>query len=230
MNWTPENYYFTKLNKSELPELIHFYLVTTREHYKLDSYSEEAYKFDFESLMGEDQIFFDCSIYYVLRSKLHNSIHACIRITFWDKETSLPIQKLFDIETESLLIPHVTNFWHIGRFVISGKIVGNRINILKKMLFDAFYGPHCLGSGLVIAECDRKVVNTLRKLEIESYQLGDPIIYLYSETLPIYIKSEWLEAFIEKNKYSQLSVGNNVDIQKFFEMSNRMLLRSKNSE
>lgn len=230
MNWTPENYYFTKLNKSELPELIHFYLVTTQEHYKLDSYSEEEYRFDFESLIGEDQIFFDRSIYYVLRRKLDNSIHASIRITFWDKETSLPIQKLFDIQTESLLIPHVINFWHIGRFVISNKIVGNRINILKKMLFDAFYGPHRLGSGLVIAECDRKVVNTLRKLEIESYQLGDPIIYLYSETLPIYIKSEWLETFIEKNKYSQLSLGNNVDIQKFVEMSNQMLLCSKNSE
>lgn len=230
MNWTPENYYFTKLNRNELPELIHFYLVTTQEHYKLDSYSEEEYKFDFESLIGEDQIFFDRSIYYVLRSKLDNGIHASIRITFWDKETSLPIQKLFDIETESLLIPHVTNFWHIGRFVISGKIIGNRINILKKMLFDAFYGPHSLGSGLVIAECDRKVVNTLRKLEIESYQLGDPIIYLYSETLPIYIKSEWLKTFVEKNKYSQHSIGNNVDIQKFVEMSNQMLLCPKNNE
>ncbi|MGJ1417692.1 hypothetical protein ACR784_23795 [Sphingobacterium multivorum] len=84
MNWTPENYYFTKLNKNELPELIHFYLVTTQQHYKLDSYSEEEYAFDFESLIGEDQIFFDRSIYYVLRSKLDNCIQASIRITFWD--------------------------------------------------------------------------------------------------------------------------------------------------
>jgi hypothetical protein len=74
------------------------------------------------------------------------------------------------------------------------------------------------------------VVNTLRKLEIESFELGDPIIYLYSETLPIYIKSEWLDTFIEKNKYSQFSMGNQVDIQKFVEMSKLMLLCSKNSE
>ena len=97
------------------------------------------------------------------------------------------------------------------------------------MLFDAFYGPYSLGSGLVIAECDRKVVNTLRKLEIESYQLGDPIIYLYSETLPIYIKSQWLETFIQKNKLSQCSEGNNTDIQKFITMSKDMLLDPKNS-
>ena len=230
MNWTPENYYFTKLNKNELSELIHFYLVTTKEHYKLASYSEEDYMSDFESLIAEDYTFFDCSIYYVLRSKLDHSIQASIRITFWDKETSLPIQKLFFITTESLLIPNVANFWHIGRFVISGKIIGNRINILKKMLFDAFYAPYKLGNGLVIAECDRKVVNTLRKLEIESYQLADPIIYLYSETLPIYIKSEWLEAFVEKNKYSQFSKDNNMDIQKFVEMSDQMLLYQKKNK
>lgn len=229
MNWTPDNYYFTKLNRHELPELIHFYLVTTQEHYKLHEYSEHDYRTDYESLIAEDFVFFDYSIYYVLRSKIDNGIHASIRITYWDKETCLPIQKLFDIKTKDLLISGIDNFWHIGRFVISGKIIGNRINILKKMLFDAFYGPHSLGSGLIIAECDRKVVNTLRKLEIESYQLGDPIIYFYSETLPIYIRSQWLETFIQKNRLSQLSNGNDVDIQKFIEMSKDMLLDSKNS-
>jgi len=227
MNWTPENYYFTKLNSAELPELIHFYLITTQEHYKPDGYSEQDYHTDYKALIGEDSAFFDQSIYYVLRSKINNEIHASIRITYWDKEICLPIQKLFDIKTEDLLIPEVDNFWHIGRFVISGKIIGNRINILKKMLFDAFYGPYSLGNGLVIAECDRKVVNTLRKLEIESYQLGDPIIYFYSETLPIYIKSQWLETFIQKNKLSQCSTGNDKDIQKFVAMSKDILLDSK---
>ncbi len=123
MNWTPENHYFTKLNKNELPELIHFYLVTTQQHYKLDSYSEEEYAFDFESLIGEDQIFFDRSIYYVLRSKLDNCIQASIRITFWDKETSLPIQKLFDRDRKFVnsrckeFLAHWTfrNFWKDNR-------------------------------------------------------------------------------------------------------------------
>lgn len=229
MNWTPENYYFTKLNSAELPELIHFYLTTLQQHYKLDKYSKEDYHADYNALIGEDSVFFGQSIYYVLRNKINHEIHASIRITYWDKETSLPIQKLFGIKTEDLLIPGVDNFWHIGRFVISGKIIGNRINILKKMLFDAFYGPYSMEDGLIIAECDRKVVNTLRKLEIESCQLGDPIIYFYSETLPIYIKSEWLEAFIQKNKTSQYSSRNDSDIQKFVTMSKAMLLDSKNN-
>ncbi|MEZ0453377.1 hypothetical protein ACR78Z_14130 [Sphingobacterium thalpophilum] len=228
MNWTPENYYFTKLRKDELPDLIDFYLRATQEHYKLSAYSEQDYQTDYASLIGEDLVFFDQSEYYVLRSKTDNGIYASIRITYWDKETNLPIQKLFAIKTEDLLLPDIENFWHIGRFVISGRIAGNRINILKKMLFDAFYVPYSLEAGLIIAECDRKVVNTLRKLEIESYQLGDPIIYLYSETLPIYIRSEWLEVFIQKNRLSQWSDANENDIQKFINMADGILC-SKNS-
>ncbi|VTR45639.1 hypothetical protein [Sphingobacterium thalpophilum] len=228
MNWTPENYYFTKLRKDELPDLIDFYLRATQEHYKLSAYSEQDYQTDYASLIGEDLVFFDQSEYYVLRSKTDNGIYASIRITYWDKETNLPIQKLFAIKTEDLLLPDIENFWHIGRFVISGRIAGNRINILKKMLFDAFYVPYSLEAGLIIAECDRKVVNTLRKLEIESYQLGDPIIYLYSETLPIYIRSEWLEVFIQKNRLSQWSDANENDIQKFINMAEGILC-SKNS-
>ncbi|WP_324755842.1 hypothetical protein [Sphingobacterium thalpophilum] len=228
MNWTPENYYFTKLRKDELPDLIDFYLRATQEHYKLSAYSEQDYQTDYASLIGEDLVFFDQSEYYVLRSKTDNGIYASIRITYWDKETNLSIQKLFAIKTEDLLLPDIENFWHIGRFVISGRIAGNRINILKKMLFDAFYVPYSLEAGLIIAECDRKVVNTLRKLEIESYQLGDPIIYLYSETLPIYIRSEWLEVFIQKNRLSQWSDANENDIQKFINMADGILC-SKNS-
>lgn len=226
MNWTPENYYFTKLNSTEIPELIHFYLVTTQEHYKLDQYSSQDYHKDYESLIREDVVFFEQSIYYVLRNKIDHGIQASIRITYWDKQTPLPIQKLFNIKTDDLLIPNIDNFWHIGRFVISGKIIGNRIHILKKMLYDAFYAPYTLGKGLIIAECDRKVVNTLRKLEIETYQLGNPIIYLYSETLPIYIRSEWLETFIQKNKLAQSSVENDVDIEKFIHISRRKFINS----
>lgn len=228
MNWTSENYYFTKLNRKELPELLHFYLDTTQEHYKLNEQDRQNLMSDFKSLMGEDLSFFDQSFYYVLRAKIDNSLQASIRITYWDRKTCLPIEKLFAIEAKSLILPHINHFWHIGRFVISGKIEGNRINILKKMLFDAFYAPYTLGKGLIIAECDRKLVNTLRKLKIESHQLGPPIIYLYSETLPIHIKSESLETFIQKNAGAQCSIENNIDLEKFINMSKDNLMNSEN--
>lgn len=215
MNWTSDNYYFTKLKKEELFELIHFYLRTTAEYYNLDDSLNEEYTHHYKNLLGEDLSFFDTSIYYVLRDRKMHNIHASIRITYWDRETILPIQKLFSVSKEELLSQKVNHYWHIGRFIISKKIEGQRISILKKMLFDAFFPPHFLDNGLIIAECDKKLVNTLLKLGIPSYELGSPIIYLYSETLPIYIRTEWLDYFIQKNKVAQYCLANSDDSDSF---------------
>ncbi|CAM3725581.1 hypothetical protein [Sphingobacterium prati] len=222
MNWTSENYYFTKLEKKELSEFIHFYLGTTREFFHLDNAPDEEYSRQYENLIREDLLFFDKSIYYVMRDTKKHAIQASIRITYWDRETTLPIQQLFSIKKENLLIAEIDHFWHIGRFIISQKITGQRISILKKMLFDAFFPPFYLGNGLVIAECDKKLVRTLFNLGIPSYQLGVPIIYLYSETLPIYIKTTWLNSFIEKNKLAQYCFGNTIDAHKIFDIAKKI--------
>ncbi|WP_286754315.1 MULTISPECIES: hypothetical protein [Sphingobacterium] len=215
MNWASDNYYFTKLKKDELFELIHFYLRTTADYYNLDDSLNEEYAHHYKNLLGEDLSFFDTSIYYVLRDREMHNIHASIRITYWDRETVLPIQKLFSVTKEELLSHNVNHYWHIGRFIISKRIEGKRISILKKMLFDAFFPPYFLEKGLIIAECDKKLVNTLLKLGIPSYELGSPIIYLYSETLPIYIKTEWLDFFIQKNRIAQYCLANSIDSDSF---------------
>jgi len=222
MNWTSENYYFTKLEKKGLSEFIHFYLSTTREYFNLDSSPDEEYFRQYENLIREDLLFFDKSIYYVLRDKEKHAIQASIRITYWDRETILPIQQLFAIKKEDLLIPDIDHFWHIGRFIISQKITGQRISVLKKMLFDAFFPPFYFENGLIIAECDKKLVRTLFNLGIPSYQLGIPIIYLYSETLPIYIKTTWLESFIEKNKLAQYCFSNTIDAHKILDTGKKI--------
>ena len=230
MNWTSDSYYFTKLKKEELFELIHFYLRTTAEYYNLDDSHNEEYTSHYKNLLGEDLSFFDNSIYYVLRDrKLHN-IHASIRITYWDRETILPIQKLFSVTKEELLSLKLNHYWHIGRFIISKRIEGQRISILKKMLFDAFFPPYSLDKGLIIAECDKKLVNTLLRLGIPSYELGSPIIYLYSETLPIYIKTEWLDFFIQKNKTAQYGLTNSIDSDNFTLKAKDMGFQNNNGE
>ncbi len=230
MNWTSDSYYFTKLKKEELFELIHFYLRTTAEYYNLDDSHNEEYTYHYKNLLGEDLSFFDNSIYYVLRDrKLHN-IHASIRITYWDRETILPIQKLFSVTKEELLSLKLNHYWHIGRFIISKRIEGQRISISKKMLFDAFFPPYSLDKGLIIAECDKKLVNTLLRLGIPSYELGSPIIYLYSETLPIYIKTEWLDFFIQKNKAAQYGLTNSSDSDNFTLKAKDMGFQNNNGE
>jgi len=226
MNWTSDNYYFTKLKKEELFELIHFYLRTTAEYYNLDDSLNEEYAHHYKNLLGEDLRFFDTSIYYVLRDRKMRNIHASIRITYWDRETILPIQNLFSVTKEELLSQNANHYWHIGRFIISKRIEGQRISILKKMLFDAFFPPYFLDKGLIIAECDKKLVNTLSKLGIPSYALGSPIIYLYSETLPIYIKTAWLDSFIQKNKIAQYCLANRRDSNSFVNKAKNMVFNN----
>ena len=215
MNWASDNYYFTKLKKNELFELIHFYLRTTAEYFNLNDSLNEEYTYHYKNLLGEDLSFFDSSIYYVLRDREKHNILASIRITYWDRETILPIQKLFSVTKEDLLSQNVKHYWHIGRFIISKRIECKRISILKKMLFDAFFPPYFLEQGLIIAECDKRLANTLLKLGVQSHELGSPIMYLYSETLPIYIRTEWLDFFIQKNNAAQYSINNSEDSIRF---------------
>jgi hypothetical protein len=217
MNCLPNDLYFTKLKKEYLQELLAFYIIEIYEHFDYIDYTQESYNHELETLLKEDNTFFDNSIYYILKDIERHQIHGSIRLTYWDKKAPLPIEKLFHIKAESLVIPEIANYWHIGRFVISQKLPSSRISILKQMLFNAFYPVYSLGNGLIIAECDKKVTVTLEKLGIKCVTLGKSIEYICSETLPIYIKSEWLSNFISSNSERYYSGKNIQDTNKFFQ-------------
>ena len=76
-------------------------------------------------------------------------------------------------------------------------------------------------AGLIIAECDLKVANTLNSMGIDTYILGNPKEYICSETVPLYIKSDWLQGFIRCNIHRYLSKENTEDIAFFTRLSNR---------
>ncbi len=65
-----------------------------------------------------------------------------------------------------------------------------------------------MGQGLTFAECDKKLINTLKRMEISSLCLKDSIEYLGSESLPIYVTSEWLKNYISSNSGRYLSGDN----------------------
>jgi hypothetical protein len=193
------NLYISKLKKDELRELITFVVTEIYEHFNYKDYTQESFENELEYLLKEDIAFYDNSIYYVLRDCTEHKIYGSIKTTFWDKTTTLPMEKLFHINIQDILIPAYLNVWHVGRFVISGKIPGDRISILKKMLYKAFYPVYAIGAGIILAECDKKLTITLKKMGIDSFILGESIEYICSETLPIYIRSEWLESYISSN-------------------------------
>lgn len=227
MIWRPNEYYFSRIEKDDLPELLGFYIIEIYEHFNYTDYSRESYERELEHLLKEDHAFYKNSIYYVLRDCVEHKIYGSIKTTYWDKETPLPIEELFDVTAQDLLLPGVDHFWHIGRFVISRKIPKDRISILKKMLFNAFYPVYKISSGLIIAECDKKVTLTLEKLNVESFILGKSIEYICSETFPIYIRSAWLNEFIRSNTDRYLSIENARDVQFFLQKSRASIESTK---
>lgn len=225
MIWRPDDYYFSRIEKNDLPELLAFYIIEIYEHFNYTDYTVESYENELEHLLKEDHAFYKNSIYYVLRDCKEHKIYGSIKTTYWDKETPLPIEELFDVSAQDLLLPGIDHFWHIGRFVISRKIPKDRISILKKILYNAFYPVYKMGSGLIIAECDKKVTLTLEKLNVTSFVLGKSIEYICSETLPIYIRSEWLNEFVSSNADRYFSTENVRDVQ-FFSNMTRSLIES----
>jgi len=199
MAWTPDGYYFSKLKRTDIREVLEFYVTEIYEHYHYTDYTQESYQDEIEYLLKEDHLYFDNSVYYVIRDYAEHKIWGSIKTTYWDKKIQLPIEELFNVHPRDFMLPGIENFWHLGRFGISSKIPRDRIGILKKMLFNAFYPIHEMHPGLIIAECDKKVTLTLEKMHIPSFSLGKSIEYICSETIPIYIKSEWLDIFITSN-------------------------------
>lgn len=219
MAWSPDGYYFSKLKKADLQEMLEFYIIEIYEHYNYTDYTQQAYENELKYLLIEDELFFDNSVYYVIRDYKEHKIWGSIKTTYWDKETTIPIENLFNVHPHDFMLPGIENFWHLGRFGISNKIPIDRISILKKMLFNAFYPVYKMSTGLIIAECDKKVTLTLEKMHIASFVLGKSIEYICSETLPIYIKSEWLKEFINSNFERYFSVENTNDVRFFAKRS-----------
>ncbi|MCH5597959.1 hypothetical protein [Niabella ginsengisoli] len=218
MTWQSNEFYFTRLSARELIEMLTFYLKESYAHFCYTDYTQQSFQTELKYLLKEDEVFFESSIYYVVRHRVTNEIHGSIKTTYWDTKTILPIQVIFGIELDNIVLPDCGHFWHLGRFAISHKLASDRISIFKKMLFNAFYPVYSHGNGLIIAECDKKVTNTLMKMGINSVTIGDAIEYIHSETLPIYIQTECLHNFITTTARRYYSSHNADDCDRFSEI------------
>jgi hypothetical protein len=106
----------------------------------------------------------------------------------------LPIEKLFGLKVESIFSNNdFYNIWHVGRFAISKS---NGMLLLKKLLIMAISKICSEANSLMIAECDKKFVKVLNLMGIQSEVLAPPVLYLGSETLPIYCTYERLHDFL----------------------------------
>jgi hypothetical protein len=94
--------------------------------------------------------------------------------------------------------------WHIGRFAVTQSIKKPCLSLFKQLIVCAIFPVMTLSSGLIIAECDSKLIRILSALGIRINNLGESVHYLGSETIPIKITHQGIEQFFNR-EYSFLT-------------------------
>lgn len=143
-------------------------------------------------------LLFENSKFYV--ALLYGKIIGSVKVTLWDGESLLPLEKLFGIKCCDL--PFADQLiWQVGRLAISKNYNPSGINLLKQLLTIAVHRICKYSDSVMLAECDKKLLRILNLLGIRTETIAPGIQYLGSETIPIYSTYEWLSAFLKDNLY-----------------------------
>lgn len=130
----------------------------------------------------------------------HHTICGSIRIFQKTPTQILPIEKNFDINIENFASAEIP-VYHIGRFAVSKGSDKRGFHIFKTLIALALRVAQKGFGGIVFAECDVKLLRTIRLLGIEAEAIGKPTLYLGSETVPIKLRWAGYQVFLEKNNY-----------------------------
>lgn len=173
-------------------------------HHKAVLFDKNHFDEEVNCVNQEDLSMFDSSEFYC--ALLNSEIIASIKITLWNKQVELPLEKIFNIQC-SEIIPGFdqSTIWHIGRFAISKEKNPLGSTLFKQLLTIAIFTMCINSNSLMLAECDRKLLRVLNSLGIRTNELAKGKEYLGSETIPILSKSGWLEVFLDGNEYISLA-------------------------
>lgn len=117
-------------------------------------------------------------------------IIGSIRSALWDRKIVLPMEKLFGVNPLNLeFSKEVSKFWHIGRLAISREGTMCSKSILKTLISTVVTPIKKEKTGCLLAEVDKKLYNNLKRFGIYAHQIAPSILYLASETIPIYSRS-----------------------------------------
>ncbi|MCO5237056.1 MAG: hypothetical protein M9933_12380 [Chitinophagaceae bacterium] len=151
-----------------------------------------------QSILMEDLPMFDDSVICVALED--SEIVGSVKVTKWNDQIIMPIEKLFGINPARFKNNGVKSIWHIGRFAIS-KTAKEGAKLLRKLIAIAIFPICCATDSIMLAECDSKFVRVLNLLGIKTEILAKGIIYLGSETLPIYSTQKWLYSYLSHSAY-----------------------------
>jgi len=161
----------------------------------------EAYFYDeLKQAYEEDLLLFESSAYY---AAIYNKIIiGSVKITLWDGQAILPLEKLFNIQCRELSFYHDDVLvWHVGRLAVSKSDNPFGMKLIMQLLTLAIYNICQHANSIMVAECDKKLLRGLNRMGIKTEALGRGIEYLGSETIPVYATDEWLKVFLQNNSY-----------------------------
>ena len=186
--------YYTMCHEN-VDELIHFVINENHLHHR-EIVTVEQINSTRQLLCTEEKQYVNSQIFVAMSDSI---ICGSIRIFQKTVTQILPIEKIFNITVEDL-VGAGTPIYHIGRFAVSKGADKRGFHIFKTLIALALQVAQQGQGGIVFAECDVKLLRTIRLLGIEAESIGAPILYLGSETVPIKLPWAGYQVFLEKNK------------------------------
>lgn len=196
--WSCNDYSIYRVGLDRLYDIASFVVTENYNHHSSGTLPHTISQ-EIEAVYNEELSYSKDSLYFIAQDRSGRLI-GCIRVFKWDKQTPTPMQKVFNISPlEKINSTSDSNFWHIGRFAIGSSTEFPTIKMFKQLMTLAVTPILQDDNGYMIAETDSHLLRVMNILGIETRQIGEPLIYLASETIPVYSNKQGLTRFYQKS-------------------------------
>lgn len=193
-----KDYTIFRVGIDQLRDVASFVVTENYNHHSSGSLPDSAMQ-EIEDIYNEELSYSKNSFYFIVRDKKEKMIGS-IRVFKWDKQTPIPMQKIFHTSPlETVSDKPDISFWHIGRFAIDSSVEFSTVTLFKQLMTLAVDPILHEENGCMIAETDSHLLRVMNALGIETVRIGNPLIYLASETIPVYSSKRGLLTFYNRH-------------------------------
>lgn len=197
--WSCDDYSIFRVGTDRLRDVASFVVTENYNHHSSGSLPDTVIQ-EIEDIYNEELSYSKDSLCFIVRDK-NGKMIGCIRVFRWDKQTPTPMQKIFRISPlEKVSDKPDTTFWHIGRFAIDSSAGFSTVILFKQLMTLAVDPILQEEDSYMIAETDTHLLRVMNALGIETKQIGNPLIYLASETIPVCSSKKGLSSFYTKHQ------------------------------
>lgn len=193
-----KDYTIFRVGIDQLRDVASFVVTENYNHHSSGTLPDSAMQ-EIEDIYNEELSYSKDSFYFIGRDKKGKMIGS-IRVFKWDKQTPIPMQKIFHISPLGKVndTPN-TSLWHIGRFAINSSVGFSTVTLFKQLMTLAVDPILREEDSCMIAETDSHLLRVMNALGIETVRIGNPLIYLASETIPVYSSKGGLLTFYKRH-------------------------------